>query len=111
MISLASRRIATYSGPCEILVGGAASAPGTVSLITGDDGAWYGRVASDGVDWFRVSQRADPVTIRLPSAALVTVRVTRFTYLLPREARVAGIGSTPQTDVLAPNPGPGPRDG
>jgi hypothetical protein len=88
-------RVAGYSGPCEIACAGSEYTAASASLVDDDTGNWFGRLNCGAVDWFTVELQAVPVTIRLPSGASGTVTVSRFTYLLPTQATVTGVGPRP----------------
>jgi hypothetical protein len=87
--------MAVYSGRCEIAVADGDYAVANASLLDDGSGPWYGRITCPDVDWFATHQLGAAITIRLPNGRVSSVTVSRFTYLLPTQATVLGIGSRP----------------
>ena len=86
--------MAAYTGECEIEVPGEETRTGWSSLFLHDDGSWAGQLKNAETDWFGALHRRDRITIRLPWASGVVV-VNHFTYFLPTQAHVTGIGAPP----------------
>jgi hypothetical protein len=87
--------MAGYSGGCEISVADGRYEPAQASLLDAGSGRWYGRITCSSINWLAVQHRGAVVTIRLPDGRVGNVTVERFTYLLPAQATVTGVGSPP----------------
>ena len=84
-----------YSGPCEIAGADTTWVVGNASLVDDGNGAWFGRLTCAGVDWFAAQHAGSPIVLRFPTGRVGTFTIARFTYLLPTQVTVTGVGLPP----------------
>jgi hypothetical protein len=90
--------VSAFVGECRIGTNEETSVRGEVILTTeGIDlnGGWCGRLYSDAFDFPAAERVAQSIVISLPSGSTGTVTVTHYTYLLPNQAHVTGVGPPP----------------
>ncbi len=84
-----------YSGRCDIACADDASVPATASLVDDGNGGWFGRLTYADVDWLAAKHAGSPILLRFSTGAIGTIAVARFTFLLPTQATVTGVGPPP----------------
>jgi hypothetical protein len=87
-----------FAGECRIQTSDGTSVRGTASLTSDQpdsEADWGGRLRAEAFDFSCAERDAQRLTISLPSGATGTVKIAHFTYLLPTQAHVTGIGPPP----------------